>query len=327
MPAIKQAGRNYKMAMSKSAERAYKKALKAKKKAKRGHWLLIQKGDSAKEVLSKLFTQFAVLVLIACGLILANEFRLSFSAKQLNDSLKSLYQSVISHGSDGQILAGAEEMLKINPDTVGYICIEGTEVDFPVVQTNNNEDYLKTSFNGSSNKAGTVFLDYRNVLTASKRSDNLVLYGHNQKDRTMFGSLKDYKKNLNHYIQHPTITFNSNYQSDVYKIFAYFVTEVKPEQTSDGVVFDYHNYLDLSDKAVYNEFIANITERSQIVTSVDVRYGDEFLTLSTCSNEFEPSRFVIFARKTRKGEDTAVDTSTAYLNPNAKEPDWTVIFK
>ena len=285
------------MAMSKSAKKAYKKALKAKKKAKRGHWLLIQKGDSIKEVLSKLFTQFAVLVLIACGLILANEFRLSFSAKQLNDSLKSLYQSVISHTSDGQILAGAQEMLKINPDTVGYICIEGTEVDFPVVQTDNNEEYLKTSFNG------------------------------NQKDRTMFGSLKDYKKNLNHYIQHPTITFNSNYRSDVYKIFAYFVTEVKPEQTSDGVVFDYHNYLDLSDKAVYNEFIENITERSQIVTSVDVKYGDEFLTLSTCSNEFEPSRFVIFARKTRKGEDPSVDTSTAYLNPNAKEPDWTVIFK
>lgn len=327
MPAIKQAGRYLKMAMSKSAKKAYKKAVKAKKKAKRGHWLLIQKGDSAKEVLSKLFTQFAVLVLIACGLILANEFRLSFSAKQLNDSLKSLYQSVISHASDGQTLAGAEEMLKINPDTVGYICIEGTEVDFPVVQTGNNEDYLKTAFDGSSNKAGTVFLDYRNVLTASKRSDNLVLYGHNQKDRTMFGSLKDYKKNLNHYISHPTITFNSNYRSDVYKIFAYFVTEVKPEQTSDGVVFDYHNYLDLSDKAVYNKFIENITERSQIVTSVDVKYGDEFLTLSTCSNEFEPSRFVIFARKTRKGEDTAVDTSTAYLNPNAKEPDWTVIFK
>ena len=66
--------------------------------------------------------------------------------------------------------------------------------------------------------------------------------------------------------------------------------------------------------------------RTQIVTSVDVEYGDEFLTLSTCSNEFEPSRFVIFARKTRKGEDSTVDTSGAYLNPNAREPDWNAIF-
>ena len=315
------------MSMSKTAKKAYKKAVKAKKKAKRGHWLLIQKGDSVKEIASKLFTQFAVLVLIACGVILINEFRLSYSAQQLNSTLKNLYQSYVSHNNDGEILQGAEEMLKINSDTVGYICISGTEIDFPVVQSSDNEKYLKTAFDGSSNKAGTVFLDYRNILTSSDRSDNLVLYGHNQKDRTMFGSLKDYKKNINHYRAHPTITFNSNYESDVYKIFAYFVTEVEPHQTSDGIVFDYHNYLDLSDKEVYNRFIDNIMLRSQVVTAVDVEYGDEFLTLSTCSNEFEPSRFVVFARKTRSGEDTAVDTSAAYLNPEAKEPDWNVIFR
>lgn len=316
------------MGMSNSAKKAYKKAVKAKKKAKRGHWLFIQKGDSVKEICSKLFTQLAVLVLIGCGVILANEFRLSVSAKQLNSSLKNIYQSFVSEFSDnGEMLPGAKELLNINPDTVGYIRIDGTEVDFPVVQTKNNTDYLKTAFDGSSNKAGTVFLDYRNVLTAKKRSDNLILYGHNQKDRTMFGSLKDYKKNLEYYKEHPTITFYSNYRGDVYKIFAYFVTEVEPYQTADGYVFDYHNYYDLSDKSVYNSFMENINERSQIITGVDVKYGDEFLTLSTCSNEFEPSRFVIFARKTRRGEDESVDTSAAYLNPSAKEPDWKVIFK
>lgn len=315
------------MAMSRSAKKAYKKAVRQKKKAQRGHWLFIQKGDSIKEIISKLFTQLAVLVLIGCGVILINEFRLSYSARQLNDSLRSLYQSYISSTAKGELLPAAAEMLKLNPDTVGYIVIDGTEVDFPVVQTKNNDDYLKTAFDGSSNKAGTVFLDYRNTLTADKHSDNLVLYGHNQKDRTMFGSLKDYKKNINHYKMHPTITFNSNYESNVYKIFAYFVTEVEPHQTSDGVIFDYHNYIDLSDKAVYEQFISNINERSQIVTGVDVQYGDEFLTLSTCSNEFEPSRFVVFARKTRQGEDETVDTSSAYLNPDAKEPDWNVIFR
>lgn len=314
------------MALSKSAKKAYKKAVKSKKKQKRGHWLLIQKGDSFKEICSKLFTQLAVLVLIGCGVILANEFRLSFSAQQLNKSLKELYQSYVDSYASGELLPGAQQLLDINSDTVGYICIEGTEVDFPIVQCGDNDTYLKTAFDGSSNKAGTVFLDYRNVLTAGRRSDNLILYGHNQRDRTMFGSLKDYKKNLEHYREHPTITFNSNYQSDTYKIFAYFVTEALPSQTSDGIIFDYHNYTDLSDKDRYDSFISNIMERSQIITSVDVQYGDEFLTLSTCSNEFEPSRFVIFARKTRKNEDAAVDVSSAYLNPDAKEPDWNVIF-
>ncbi|MGN0642291.1 MAG: class B sortase [Huintestinicola sp.] len=314
------------MSLSKSARKAYKKAVKAKKKKQRGHWLLIQKGDSVKEICSKIITQIAVVVLIGCGVILLNEFRLSYSAQRLNDSLKNLYQSYVSHSSSGEILPGAVELLKINPDTVGYITIEGTEVDFPVVQCGDNSTYLKTSFDGSSNKAGTVFLDYRDTLTAKKRSDNLILYGHNQKDRTMFGSLKDYKKNLNYYSSHPVIKFNSNYESDTYKIFAYYVTAIDPSQTADGVIFDYHNYINLSDRDTYDRFISNIMERSQIITAVDVEYGDEFLTLSTCSNEFEPSRFVVFARKTRKGEDSSVDTSAAYLNPNAKEPDWDVIF-
>ena len=96
---------------------------------------------------------------------------------------------------------------------------------------------------------------------------------------------------------------------------------------ADGYVFDYHNYLDLSDRAVYDRFMKNIEQRNEIVTSVDVKYGDEFLTLSTCSNEFEPSRFVIFARRTRKGESTDVDTSGAHINSDAKEPDWKVIFR
>lgn len=315
------------MSMSRSARKAYGKAARKKAKARGGHWLFIRKGDSFKEICSKLFTQLAVLVLIGCGVILINEFRLSYSAQKLNESLKGLYQQYISHSGSGQILPGAAELLKINPDTIGYICIEGTEVDFPVVHSSDNADYLKVSFDGSTNKAGTVFLDYRNTLTADIRSDNLILYGHNQKDRTMFGSLKDYKNNLSHYSAHPTITFNSNYESDTYKIFGYFVTAVLPEQTADGYIFDYHNYINFDDEADFNRFISQIAERSQIVTPVDVRYGDEFLTLSTCSNEFEPSRFVVFARKCRDGEDPYVDTSLAYLNSNAKEPDWNVIYR
>ncbi|MBQ5316856.1 MAG: class B sortase [Oscillospiraceae bacterium] len=317
------------MAMSRSARQAYKRALKEKKKRLRSHWLLIQKGDSAKEVVSKLFTQLCVLVLIGCGVVLTREFWLSFSAKKLNDTLSGLYSSaadLVSGITEGEMLPGAQKLLEINPDTVGYIRINGTEVDMPVVQGRDNDGYLKVSFDGTPNKAGTIFLDWRCQL-AKKRSDNLVVYGHNQRDRTMFGSLKDYKHNIEHYKAHPNIMLNSNYTSDTYKIFAYFVTEVEPSQTVDGYVFDYHNYIDLSDRAVYDRFIENIQLRNEIITDVDVKYGDEFLTLSTCSNEFEPSRFVIFARKTRKGESPETDTSAARLNPSAKEPDWTVIFR
>lgn len=319
------------MALSGSAKKAYKKALKAKKKRQRGHWLLIQKGDSAKEVASKLFTQFAVLVLIACGLILANELRQSLSAKFLNSSIKDLVLEYISPGDNGgELLDSAKLLLEKNPDTVGWISIEGTNISLPVVQKtgkDGNEAYLKTAFDGSANKAGTIFLDRRNVLNAHERSDNLIVYGHNQKDKTMFGDLANYKKSLEYYSQHPIVLFSSNYRADNYKIFAFFVVPTQKSQTRDGVVFDYHNRINFKNEAQYNDFIDNIMLRTQIITPVDVRYGDEFLTLSTCSNEFYDSRFVVFARRVREGEDDSVDVSAAYLNPDAKEPDWDVIYK
>ncbi|MCR5168289.1 MAG: class B sortase [Oscillospiraceae bacterium] len=326
------------MGVSSKTKKALKKAVKQKKHRRRGSWLFIERGDTLREVFSKLLTQFAVLVLAACGVIFVNEARLSFTAKTLNKDLRVLYNTYIGDiaenigeltgGGKKQLLPGAEKLLEINPDTVGYIVIDGTDISLPVVQRTSpdgNEYYLKTAFDGSVNKAGTIFLDFRAKLGADKRSDVLTLYGHNQRDLTMFGELKSYKGNVDFYKSHPVITFYSNYEKDTYKIFGYFVTEVLPEQTKDGKVFRYHNFIDL-DRSSYEEFVSNIELRSQIITGVDVKYGDEFLTLSTCSNEFEPSRFVVFARKTRKGEDETVDTSQAVLNPSAKEPDWNVIY-
>lgn len=316
------------MALSRSAQKAYKKAMKEKKKRRRGHWLLIQKGDSAKEIASKLFTQLALIVLIGCIGILLNELRLSLSAKFLNSSLQDIF---VSFGGDngGELTGSAQQLLEINGDTVGWVQIDDTNISLPVVQkktSDGNEYYLTRAFDGSKNKAGTIFLDCRATLNAKERSDNLVLYGHNQKDKTMFGDLAYYKHDLEYYKAHPVIEFSSNYTTDVYKIIACFVTPVLPEQTSDGVIFDYHNYINFDSRDKYDSFINNVMERTQIITGVDVRYGDQFLTLSTCSNEFEPSRFVVIARRTRKDEDPSVDVSAAYVNENAKEPEWNVIY-
>jgi sortase B len=320
--------------MSASARKAYKAAYKKAAKKNKSHWLFIQKGDSGKEVLSKLFTQFACLVLIACLAILANEARLSISAQFINSSMKDLYYKYIDtftgggENKGGGVTDSAKAMLEINPDTVGWLRIDNTNIDLPVVQrktSDGNNYYLKVAFDGSNNKAGTVFLDARDTLTEKKRSDNLIFYGHNQKDKTMFGDLGKYKNNLEFYKEHPYVTFSSNYRTDKYKIFAFFVTPVLPAQTRDGVIFDYHNFIDL-DKESYAQFIENIESRNEIITPVDVKYGDEFITLSTCSNEFDPSRFVVFARKIREGEDEFVDTAAATLNPDAIKPDFDYIY-
>jgi sortase B len=89
----------------------------------------------------------------------------------------------------------AKKLLDQNPDTVGYIYIDGTEVDNPVVQTTDNEYYLDHGFDGEEFRAGTVFMDYRDVYGAETDtwSENIVLYGHNMADNTMFGSLRRYR--------------------------------------------------------------------------------------------------------------------------------------
>ena len=149
----------------------------------------------------------------------------------------------------------------------------------------------------------------------------------------MFGTLQKYKitkqntKKFDFYLQHPTFTFSNLYEEYTYKIIALFICEVEPEQTTDGNVFDYHNYIRFGSKErTYEEFISNVEERSEIITGVDVQEGDKFMTLSTCSNEFEPSRFVVIGRRVRDGESPEVDTSLAKLNPDAKEPDWNYIY-
>jgi len=234
-----------------------------------------------------------------------------------------------------EVLDSMQGFISENADTAGWITVGGTSIDNIVVQTDNNDYYLDHDFYGNYSQPGTVFADYRCVVNDYdfNQSDNIIIYGHNQANGAMFGTLQKYKitkqntSKFDFYLQHPTFTFSNLYEEYTYKIIALFVCEVEPEQTTDGNVFDYHNYVVFgSTKRTYEEFISNVEERSEIITGVDVQEGDKFMTLSTCSNEFEPSRFVVIGRRVRDGESAEVDTSLAKLNPDAKEPDWNYIY-
>ncbi len=222
-----------------------------------------------------------------------------------------------------------------NADTAGWITVGGTSIDNVVMHTDNNDFYLDHDFNGSYSQPGTVFADFRCVVNdyGFNQSDNIILYGHNQANGEMFGTLQKYKitkqntSKFDFYLQHPTFTFSNLYEEYTYKIIALFVVEVEPKHVRDGVVFDYQNYIRFGSKEkTYDQFMENVTARSQIITGVDVNEDDQFMTLSTCSNEFEPSRFLVIGRKVRDGESPEVDTSLAKLNPDALEPDWNYIY-
>lgn len=143
----------------------------------------------------------------------------------------------------------------------------------------------------------------------------------------MFGNLKNYKQNLDFYAENPTVTLRTEYETGTYLIYAYFVTNALEKQDSEGVVFHYHDYIEaLSDESTFDWYMNEVYSRNQIISPVDVQFGDKLLVLSTCSNEFTNSRFVVFARKLRADESVSdYDFTEAHFNPNARGVDWEAI--
>lgn len=313
-----------------------------------------KKDDSPKVKASKIVTIIAAAVLVVTVIILICLVIGEQRNKKLNDELASQHTTVITSETAPPVTTVTEEttvttappplvlldsmksFVDENPDTAGWIKVGGTYIDNVVVQTENNSDYLDRNFYGQKAQPGTVFADYRcNVNDYDdNQSKNIILYGHNQRDGTMFGTLSYYKvkpssgstKGFDFYVNHPTFEFSNLYEEYTYKIIAAFVIEVEPQHTRDGIIFDYHNYINFGKKRTFDSFRENILEHTAINTGVDFDENDKFLTLSTCSNEFEPSRFVVIGRRVRDGESAEVDTTLASVNYEAKEPDYSFIY-
>ena len=216
---------------------------------------------------------------------------------------------------------------EISENVIGYIELEGCDIYQPVVQGEDNDYYLTRTYYDEENKGGAIFADYRCVFEDGYSSPNIVLYGHNQEDGTMFGNLKNYKQNLEFYAENPVVTFNTEYGVGTYLIYGFFVTNALAKQDSNGEVFHYHDYIEaMNDEYTFRWYLDEVKERNQIISPVDVKFGDSLLCLSTCSNEFSNSRFVVFARKLREGESVEdYDFTEAYFNPNARGVDWEAI--
>ena len=158
-----------------------------------------------------------------------------------------------------------------NSDTVGFLKVNGTNIEYTVVKGTNNIYYLKHNFNKESNSAGWIFADYKNKVDGTDK--NLVIYGHNMRDDSMFGSLKN--------------ILNDDWQNDnsIYEVFSVY-------QVADE---DYYITTDFKDNE-FNDFIKTIKSRSKFDFDVDVNENDNILTLSTCANN-NKYRVVLHAKK------------------------------
>ncbi len=301
------------------------------------------KGDSVWEIIRKIIFIVAVIVFVGAGIMLISTLVQSRQALNDKDKVESVITTTVATeiDKDGNVItippteeenadhrfSVAEYFKGINEDYVGYLELEGCDIFEPVMQGEDNDYYLTHNYYKGTNKAGALFMDYRCTFSDEYVSPNIVIYGHNQEDGTMFGNLKNYKQNVEYYAQNPVVKLSSENETGVYLIYGFFVTNALENQDRNGVVFHYHDYIEvLKDEKTFDWYMGMVEERNQIVSPVDVQFGDKLLCLSTCSNEFSNSRFVVFARKLRDGESVEdYDFSQTYLNPYARGVDWEAI--
>lgn len=191
-------------------------------------------------------------------------------------------------GEEMKILPEFEELFLKNTDTVGWIAIPGTVIDYPVVQTPNKQDYyLHRDFNKKYNLHGCIYA--REKCDVSAPSDNITLYGHRMQDGTMFSDLIKYKDESfyenNRYIYFDTLT-----ERHTYEIFAVFKTTA-----TVGEGFQYHLFVDAKNETEFNSFVNTCKRKSFYDTLITPQFGDKMITLSTCEYSQENGRLVIVA--------------------------------
>ena len=193
------------------------------------------------------------------------------------------------------MLPELREIYALNPDLIGWIVIPGTVVDYPVVQTENSEFYLEHDFYGNANINGQIILDP--LCDPYTPSYNLIISGHHMKNGSMFGDLPDYRTQ-SYWEQHKFLEFDSLMFRKQYVIFAAFYSA---DYDEDEEGFRYN--ADIRYALEAEKWLAEIRENQLYDTEIDVEFGDEFLTLTTCNRaRHRNGRFVIVCRRIREGE-------------------------
>ena len=294
------------------------------------------KGDTVGLVIRKLVFIAALIVFLATAIPLLADVLSMVKDEQVSKQLSQLYldtedDSEVSENSK-EILPSFKKLLEINPDTVGYLKIDGTIIDYPVVKGEDNDFYLTHDFYKNESRSGTVMMDYRNKVTKDGHSANMILYGHNMQVGTFFATLGEYWRTMydqypegtkSFYKEHPVLRLDTLYERAEWKIFGFGIYNVAE---SRGEVFGYNLKYDFTSEDDFNDYIINIMDRSDIFTDVDLKYGDDILTLSTCYWPYENSgntvRLAIFARKIRDGESSNVNVDNVQVNTYVKRWQW-----
>ncbi len=193
-----------------------------------------------------------------------------------------------------EVLDEYKNLLIKNKRLIGWVKIDDTNIDYPVVQTSDNEYYLSHNMEQEYDKNGTIFLD--KDCDVLKPSTNFIIYGHHMKSGKMFGKLDLYEKE-DYYREHPQIQFDTIYEKGIYEIMYVFRSRVYKE---DEIVFKYYQFIDANSEREFDSYMEEMAAMSLYDTGVTAEYGDQLLTLSTCDEQERNGRFVVVAKKIKE---------------------------
>lgn len=208
----------------------------------------------------------------------------------------SLFHGVTIHYTEEEeieleVLEEYQTLYNKNKKLIGWLKIDDTIIDYPVMQTANNEYYLDHNFNQEYDKNGSLFLD--KDCDVVRRNTNLIIYGHHMKSGKMFGNLNSYSSE-EYGKKHSLIQFDTIYEKGTYEVMYVFRSRIYNE---DEVVFKYYQFFDAASEAEFNSNMQEMAALSLYDTGVTANYGDELLTLSTCDSSETDGRFVVVAKR------------------------------
>lgn len=266
------------------------------------------------------FLLFAFLFLLAVVMAGYSFWKSRHDEQQLKKQQEALAESIVIEETEPEefsvsydiqqeepvILPEYQELYEQNQDFIGWLQIEGTNINYPVMQTPQDEEYyLYRDFYGEENQNGCLIMDtdsnvgvgdrkheYRN---GSVPSTNLIIHGHTMKSGEMFGGL-DLYANEAYGLEHSVICFDSLYEHREYELIAVFYSQVFYENQD---VFKYYKFFQADSEAEFDDWYNNIKQLSLYDTGVTAEFGDEFITLSCCAYHVEDGRFVVVARRIR----------------------------
>lgn len=274
-----------------------------KKKAKVKRVVVLTKKEMA---LRRIFMGVLLLVAVSClgyfGVYCYESIQTDRENRRLarlkeNEKANDMYADEVVEVQVGEetksfrVLEQYKSLYHQNQNLIGWLKIADTIIDYPVMQTGNNDYYQNHNTNLEEDRNGAIFMD--TACDVKLPSTNYIIYGHNMRSGKMFGTLDQYA-NEKFYEKHKQIEFDTIYEEGVYEVMYVFRSRVYQK---DEVVFKYYQFIDANSEEEFNSYMNEMAELSLYDTGVTASYGDQLITLSTCDYVEEDGRFVVVAKR------------------------------